>query len=230
MHIHLPKPLHGWREFAGEVGIIVVGIMIALAGEQLVETLHWRSQVHDFRDAVRSEMSLNLGTYRFRTAENRCVEGRLDELQRWLDSWRAGHPLKLSGPIGIPTSLTINNNAWQSRDAAVVSHMGLNEKLEYGHLYTEFANNDVHRLDERAAWIELAEYDGATELDHRDLMRLQGLITRARLRDRRMTENAARFIKRAAQIGVVPARDRTWPPAEPTICRPILPSATRATA
>jgi len=23
MHFHLPKPLHGWREFAGEVGIIV---------------------------------------------------------------------------------------------------------------------------------------------------------------------------------------------------------------
>lgn len=22
MHLHLPKPLHGWREFAGEIGII----------------------------------------------------------------------------------------------------------------------------------------------------------------------------------------------------------------
>jgi hypothetical protein len=29
MHFHLPKPLHGWREFAGEVGIIVVGVLIA---------------------------------------------------------------------------------------------------------------------------------------------------------------------------------------------------------
>ena len=44
--------------------------------------------------------------------------------------------------------------------------MTLQEKLEYAHLYNEFANNEVHRLDERAAWIELAEYDGATELDH----------------------------------------------------------------
>ncbi len=26
MHFHLPKPLHGWREFVGEVGIIVVGV------------------------------------------------------------------------------------------------------------------------------------------------------------------------------------------------------------
>ena len=36
MHLQLPKPLHGWREFAGEVGIIVLGVLIALGLEQLV--------------------------------------------------------------------------------------------------------------------------------------------------------------------------------------------------
>jgi hypothetical protein len=230
MHFRLPKPLHGWREFAGEVGIIVVGILIALGGEQLVETLHWRQEVADFREAARAEMSMDLATYEFRTKENRCVEARLDELQRWLDSWRAGHKLKLSGPIGIPTSLTVHTSVWMSRDAATVSHMTLNEKLEYGNLYDEFANNEVHRLDERAAWIELGDYDGATYLDHRDLMRLQGLISRARLRGRRMTENSLRFMKRAAQIGLVPRTDPTWPPAEQVICRPILPSAAKAAA
>ena len=34
MHFHLPKPLHGWREFLGEVGIIVIGVLIALGAEQ----------------------------------------------------------------------------------------------------------------------------------------------------------------------------------------------------
>ena len=29
MHLHLPKPLHGWRAFVGEVGIIVLGVLIA---------------------------------------------------------------------------------------------------------------------------------------------------------------------------------------------------------
>ena len=37
MHFHLPKPLHGWRAFAGEVGIIVIGVLIALGAQQLVE-------------------------------------------------------------------------------------------------------------------------------------------------------------------------------------------------
>ena len=30
MRVSMPKPLHGWREFAGEVGIIVLGVLIAL--------------------------------------------------------------------------------------------------------------------------------------------------------------------------------------------------------
>ena len=40
MHFHLPKPLHGWREFAGEVGIIVIGVLIALGADQLLNDWH----------------------------------------------------------------------------------------------------------------------------------------------------------------------------------------------
>ena len=61
-----------------------------------------------------------------------------------------------------------------------------------------------------AAWIELAGYDGATELDHQDLMQLQELITRARLRLARMTSNARRFMKRAAVMGLRPVPYPRW--------------------
>ena len=44
-------------------------------------------------------------------------------------------------------------------------------------MYDEFANNEEHRLDEREAWLELGEFNGASDLDHADLMRLQGLIS-----------------------------------------------------
>jgi hypothetical protein len=44
MHFHLPKPLHGWREFVGEVGIIVIGVPIALAAEQVVEASYVETQ------------------------------------------------------------------------------------------------------------------------------------------------------------------------------------------
>jgi len=216
------NPRQGWDVIGWELAVVVIGVLIALGAQQVADDLHWRAQVDEFRNALRAEASLALGTYEFRNKQNACVEHRLDELQRWLDSWRAGRPLKIQGPIGVPTSLTVETSVWESRDAATVAHMALQEKLDYGHLYNEFANNDVHRLDERAAWLELGNYDGATELDHQDLMRLQGLITRARFRDYRMATNSQRFLKRAAQIGLKPRADPAWPAPLPEICRPIL--------
>ena len=218
------RPPHGWNAVAWELGIVTLGVLVALAAQQIAETLHWRGEVRDFRAAILSEMSLNLGTYVYHEAEGECLNRRLDELQYWLDSARAGHPFKLTGPIGTPNSLVIDNNAWQSRDADTVAHMSLQEKLEYGHLYNEFANNEVHRLDERAAWIELGDFDGATELDHQDQMRLQGLITRARLRDVKMRTNAERFTKRAALMGIVPRAAADWPSHAAQLCRPVLPA------
>ena len=223
MHFHLPKPLHGWRAFAGEVGIIVIGVLIALGAQQLVEAANWRREVADFRDSVRGEMSRDLWTYPYRGAQKRCINARLDELQRWLDSWRAGRPLTLTGPIGIPVSAVIRTSAWDGRDPATLAHMARSERVEYGFLYSEFANNEVHRLDERAAWIELASFDGATLLDHQDQMRLQGLIFRARLRDSRIDANAGRFMKRAAAIGLKLAPEPDLAPYGPELCRRILP-------
>ena len=55
MHIHLPKPLHGWREFAGEVGIIVIGVLLALGAEQAIEALHHRAQVREMADDLHAQ-------------------------------------------------------------------------------------------------------------------------------------------------------------------------------
>ena len=218
------KPPHGWNAVAWELAIVTTGVLIALAAQQVVDGIHWKNEVAEFRSAVRAEVSNNLATYTFRQREDRCVQARLDELQQWLDSWRAGRPLKLAGPIGIPGSLVIRTGVWDSRDASTFSRMPLAERLNYSGLYGEFANNEVHRLDERATWIALADYDGASDLDHQDLMRLQGLITRARLRIMRMTTNFDRFVKRADEIGLKPVADPTWPPAGVETCRPILAS------
>src|SRR5438045_1184070 len=152
-------PPHGWNAVVWDLAIVTVGVLIALGAQQFVDDFHWRGEVRDFRKAVRAEISNNLATYTYRRDENRCVEARLDELQRWLDSWRARRPLKVTGPIGIPDSLLTRADVWDCRDAQTVSHMTLSEKLEYRGLYGEFANNEVHGLGERDAWTAAARYD-----------------------------------------------------------------------
>lgn len=220
------KPPHGWNAVAWELAIVTLGVLIALAAQQGVDALRWRQEVAGFRESVREEISIDLGTYPYRAKQKPCIKARLDELQRWLDSWRAGRPLALGGPIGVPASRVIRTSVWASRDLGTFAHMPREEKEEYAFLYDEFANNELHRLDERAAWIALADFDGATALDHQDQMRLQGLIKRARLRDERLDDNAKRFLKRAAEKSGLRPKDVTDPPVyDPNLCRRILPAA-----
>ena len=61
MRFHLPKPLHGWREFAGEVGIIVLGVLIALGAQQIVQNVHDGEVKRETVRAARAEVAAGLG-------------------------------------------------------------------------------------------------------------------------------------------------------------------------
>lgn len=82
MHFHLPKPLHGWREFAGEVGIIVVGVLIALGAEQVVETLHWRQAASAARDSVAEEMQDQYFAASEMAIAQPCIDRQLELIEQ----------------------------------------------------------------------------------------------------------------------------------------------------
>ncbi len=84
MHFHFPKPLHGWREFAGEVGIIVVGVLIALGAEQLVETWHHHQQAEQATRAIAEELENAAAVGYERLIIQPCLQGRIRELQTQL--------------------------------------------------------------------------------------------------------------------------------------------------
>ena len=225
MHVHLPKPMHGWRALAGEVGIIVLGVLIALAAEQIVETLHWKRVLEDYRAALHEEVAHNIATYTYRMSQDRCADARADELQRWLDSWRTGHPLDSHGPIGIPQSLMVFNGVWSSRSEEIASRMPLAEQLAYSKLYDRFSANEAHRLAERAVWLALDSYEDANELSHEDLIRLQGLINEARYRQRSFDINAVRYTADATALHIRAEPDPGWPKISTTLCKQILVTA-----
>jgi hypothetical protein len=84
MYVQLPKPLHGWRQFAGEVGIIVLGVLIALGARRL-QNVQQRS-TNEARRAVRGELEVNMSRLASRAAQKHCVENRMEEIQALLDS------------------------------------------------------------------------------------------------------------------------------------------------
>ena len=100
MDIHKPRPWRGLREFLKEIGIIVIGVLIALGGEQLVEMLHRGEQARLAERAMRLELAEDDGPQAFgRVVIFRCLDNRLamihdgaaaapaDQLRRWVASY-----------------------------------------------------------------------------------------------------------------------------------------------
>ena len=81
MHFHLPKPLHGWRELFGEIGIIVVGVLIALSAEQFVELMSWRRHVQEARHDLQTELETDLAAAHERVEFGPCVSRRMDQIR-----------------------------------------------------------------------------------------------------------------------------------------------------
>jgi hypothetical protein len=227
MKLRVPRALLGWRKFLSDLWIVVLGVFIALLAEQWVNSRQWREQVSQFRQALRVEIAQNMGSYEFRRAQDPCVEGRIAELEAWLQSHVEGRPRKLTGPIGIPASLALRTSVWTTRTSDLESHMPLEERLKYAFLYDAALNNEVHRLAERETWIELGEFDGATELDRGDRMRLRGLINQARYRHGRFQINSNAQFGFAREIDIRPQWEPTWIAVPKDQCRSILPQTGR---
>lgn len=81
MEIHKPKPVHGWRELLSEVGVVVIGIVIALSGEQILEAIHWKHKVAAAELDLRKELADSLSYSVEQQQLHRCVSDYLDELQ-----------------------------------------------------------------------------------------------------------------------------------------------------
>src|SRR5690348_12737557 len=139
MHFHLPKPLHGWRAFVGEVGIIVLGVLIALGAEQAVETLHWRNEVVDARRALDREVAYDLGAIEMREQEAPCIDRHLSEIRALLTGSSSGLRSGSRSPLGQPQLWRPRTDVWQAAVAGqVAEHMPLATRLGYADLYGQF--------------------------------------------------------------------------------------------
>lgn len=224
MLFRLPKPLHGWREFVHEVIIVVIGVMLALAGAELADTLRWRSEAQSFGKAVDHELGRNLGIYEVVMRQRPCVTRRLAELERFLADSRIGKQDRLARPIGAPLRYSQYSSVWTNRGAEVTAHLPGDRRVGYSELYDEFANNDLIRLREREAWQELSQFDQPEPLDHADRIRLRGILNRAEYIDGITPGDYEYIVKLARPLGIRPngEEDLIPLPGEASFCQPLL--------
>jgi hypothetical protein len=161
MHVQLPKPMHGWREFAGEVGIIVLGVLIALAAGQLVESWNWSRKVSEARQRLAPELGEDLGQAELYDRSRSCTEHRLDELAAIIvQAQQTGRLPRLGNPSQ-PYWFTWDMGVWQSLVAdQTATHFGHDELGAYSGTYQFIASIEEASKEQLQAWTTLSGLTG----------------------------------------------------------------------
>lgn len=135
-HFHIPKPLHGWREFAGEVGIIVLGVLIALSAEQVVEYLRNLAELRKAEDAMRSELrDDNLPQAFIRAAVYPCYSAQLNAIEDAVASANRTKFVALSKAYN-PVFRTWDDQAWKAALASqVLVNAGSSRMIDWADAY-----------------------------------------------------------------------------------------------
>ena len=187
MRFQLLKPLRGWRAFAGEVGVIVLGVLIALGAQQFVENWQWRRETSATRDALRREAADNLEAALQRSQQQPCVEQRLKEIAAIFAAHKAGNPIQIFRPIGRPVSYYGRTDTWQVEIASQsLSHMSLEEKLAFAKAFGDYENlNNVLRV-EQDSWLRLNVLNAPDQLEAGDWPPLRQAYAQAQSLSARM--------------------------------------------
>lgn len=79
------KPPHGWNAVAWELGIVTLGVLVALGVQQMAESADWRSKVTDGQARLKAEMLINGAYMAEQVMVAPCVEAQVDRLVARLD-------------------------------------------------------------------------------------------------------------------------------------------------
>ena len=169
MEIHRPKaPIHGLRELAKEIGIIVIGVLIAIAFEQAAEWLHWRERAAQAEVQMRGDASFVLGQMVERQEIQACQDRLLTRIRdRLLASGPDWTPMAAFYTRGPPKGSvyahpmkTWPDTAWRNAVASTAATHIPDAKLAH------FAR--IFAAAERSEQDQAIEHEAASELNTLD--------------------------------------------------------------
>lgn len=225
MQVHIPKPLHGWREFAGEVGVIVLGVLIALGAEQLVQAMHERSIANEAREDVRRELARDLAYLSTREATEPCLKRRFLELQTIIGNAKPDGTFPRPRWVGRPQFWSLETVRWdaaaQGRRAALLPP---NEMAHYSSIYTQLRIAIAEMATEQGDWARLRSLEWQPKLPPQAVYDLGLILNDARYRAWRIALITKQELHEGAAMKLPVERNDV--PASQSICVPI--TATRA--
>jgi hypothetical protein len=180
VEIHKPKAVHGWREFANEIGVIVIGVLIALGAEQVVETFHWKHVVGEQRQSLLTEVKASLVAVASRQRQQGCIDRRLAAIRSLLERHARGQKLGIVGPFAYPTRAGATQGSWDIALAGqALSHMSEEERLKYSDAFGNLRTWEELTEREHTIWTRLSMLTDADLLTDTDWSAVRAAYTEA---------------------------------------------------
>ena len=201
-HLHVPKPIHGWKQFFNEVIVITVGIGIALGGEQMLETWREHEWASKSLEAIKDEIGINLGRMQARAGTADCIDKRLSEVATYIEGPETAKRPKWVGRPQVWSMQTSAVDAARSYGSMTV--LPREEQMAISTVYASMAQFAEIETDEQWDWSELRSITEDRDLTDSDRASLRQAIQRARYSAWALRTNALQAIEEAKELGVKP--------------------------
>lgn len=230
MDIHKPKPVHNLREFASEIVVIVIGVLIALGLEQAVEAWHWAHEVEQERVALLRQEDDAQQSFVLRKIQQDCIDRRLEQLETIFRRQQAGLPLGIVGPLGRPFRAGVAVGSWQIALAGQgLAHMPLKEKVEFDNVFSSFGEWNNVAGQEQQVWTRLSLIDHHDLLNDQDWSTLRSAYAEASAISKRFRQNFPAFIppkyqsiKDTRQLEMTPTYRTAYETSLRAMCTPMI--------
>lgn len=194
------KDIRNWGDFMKEVGTIVLGVVIALAADEIVDNWNWQKEVSIVEDSLNDELSASLFAAQERIEITDCQRRTLDALDDLAD--------KSHGTLVLRNKPVSRNRVWASAawDAAVASgaiaHMPHDTRNNYATLFSFVHLFQALNLRQQELWASINAY--RRERPFTETSRDRFVENIAQLRSLTGTMNAAaqQFVDHAKPLGI----------------------------
>ena len=198
---HKPRPVHSWSELVSEIGVIVLGVLIALAAQQAVELLHWNTELSDTRKVLREELAKGAKDAYGHEAIYACNAAALARLRTAL--LKSGPAWKARPVAYEPLLFTWDTSAWRTaQTAGTLAHMTPQELNGYAAAYQFpglFGEQEAKDQDD-AAELEMLAND--LNLSEGMRGRMLAAVSRADRQNWLLSVGGKQFLQHAAEVGV----------------------------
>jgi hypothetical protein len=164
MDIHGPAgPTRSLKDFAVHIGIVTIGILIALSLEGIRETIYVHRAVREARENFRVEIGENQKNIRRELENARAMQAQIQKIVVDLPDLRQ-HPDQFAARIAMikPSFYFFSSSRWDSAlSTGALGHMKVEEINRYA--ASNFLVHDYSALEAQAspAWLGLEAYFAA---------------------------------------------------------------------